>query len=560
MANTAGNLIVRAGNIVGSDQTKEHKKFTFFKFKKSQSRSKSETRDNQKTGFSLFKNQRSSSIKKLSETTPDFNPPDFKIPDIKPSHISIHSPVNPANITLDINTGIKFPSKKTTTLIQNIPDRAVQSPTSNTLGPNLNITPFTPHTPDVYRRTLTNPFAKEIISPQQRTLQQNHPQQQSPKNFLNISTRGQNYNDSYPQIKINSILTDDIDSMQADFLDSGARFPKVNARTEEYPSRPNRHSNFERADVRYNVNSNREPPRINDPQQQQLGSYNVETIHITPEHHNWSVKPPDVSTSLNNPYHSGPQHASMWNQTSRDHPAQDKYYTVTNRTPLVDNYMGNSQQQQQRNQLQQQQKHLQQQQNLLQQQQHQHIQQQQQQHPQQQVLYDNYGRPYPDYSQTSMLDEEEESLKERRKSLPSIVNTTKASNTPTSTGGIFSYASSSKTIQPAMPSSDKYVIENGIRKRLKAVEVSSKQQARTTSDMPKYRLESIKSQYKRGDMGSMPNVSAVNDSEVLPREIVYQMSQQKREELMVQRQELERREEEGTLLVSFEDLFVSLCV
>ena len=154
-------------------------------------------------------------------------------------------------------------------------------------------------------------------------------------------------------------------------------------------------------------------------------------------------------------------------------------------------------------------------------------------------------------------DNEDESLKERRKSLPSIVKNPDDPNTSkgtTSSGGFFSYASSAKPIQPAVANDDRYVIENGVRKRLKPVEI--KKYAKTTADVPKYRLESLKKPYKRGDMGSMPNVSMVDDSEVLPREVVYQMSQQKREELMSQREEMERRNEDS-ILINIEDIIVS---
>ena len=171
-----------------------------------------------------------------------------------------------------------------------------------------------------------------------------------------------------------------------------------------------------------------------------------------------------------------------------------------------------------------------------------------------------------------------EPSRDRRKSLPSIIkdpppNSPLASNSASSstTRSIQAKSSTpSKTIigqtslnifsprpTPAHPAdnvpTDTYVIENGVRKRVKPAAV-----AKVTSVLPKvphYELEASKASYKRGDLGSLPDVSTISDSEVLPREIVYQLSQRRREELMKEREEMERRYG-GNIVLRIEDILV----
>lgn len=169
-----------------------------------------------------------------------------------------------------------------------------------------------------------------------------------------------------------------------------------------------------------------------------------------------------------------------------------------------------------------------------------------------------------------------EASRDRRKSLPSIVK-----EPPPNSPLALSFASSSttrsiqatsstpsKTIlgqtslnifsprpNPVHPAdnvpTDTYVIENGVRKRVKPAAV-----AKVTTALPKvphYELEASKAPYKRGDLGSLPDVSVISDSEVLPREIVYQLSQRRREELMKEREEMERRYG-GNIVLRIEDI------
>lgn len=172
-----------------------------------------------------------------------------------------------------------------------------------------------------------------------------------------------------------------------------------------------------------------------------------------------------------------------------------------------------------------------------------------------------------------------EASRDRRKSLPSIVkepppnsplalssassSTTRSiqakSSTPSKTvlgqTSMNIFSPRSNPVHPAdnVPT-DTYVIENGVRKRVKPAGV-----AKVTSALPKvphYELEASKAPYKRGDLGSLPDVSAISDSEVLPREIVYQLSQRRREELMKEREEMERRYG-GNIVLRIEDILVN---
>jgi hypothetical protein len=154
-------------------------------------------------------------------------------------------------------------------------------------------------------------------------------------------------------------------------------------------------------------------------------------------------------------------------------------------------------------------------------------------------------------------------FRERRKSLPSIVKdkqdvplSAKAA-AEAKVGGAGGLGqpqtpTGSTVPQPPRPQVDTYVIENGVRKRVKPLyaDLSAPQRAQTLSAadkgtpqrLPKklYELESPKL-YRKGDKGSMPDVSAIRDADVLPREAVYVLSQQRREALMMERAEEERR-------------------
>lgn len=150
-------------------------------------------------------------------------------------------------------------------------------------------------------------------------------------------------------------------------------------------------------------------------------------------------------------------------------------------------------------------------------------------------------------------------FRERRKSLPSIVKdkqdvpqSAKADAKAAAAGGLgHPQSPTGSTVPQPRPQVDTYVIENGVRKRVKPLytDLNSPQRAQTltaadkgTQRLPKklYELESPKL-YRKGDKGSMPDVSAFTDADVLPREAVYVLSQQRREALMMERAEEERR-------------------
>lgn len=150
-------------------------------------------------------------------------------------------------------------------------------------------------------------------------------------------------------------------------------------------------------------------------------------------------------------------------------------------------------------------------------------------------------------------------FRERRKSLPSIVKDKQdfplsaklAEVKAAATGSGHPQSPTGSTAPQPRPQVDTYVIENGVRKRVKPLyaDLRAPQRAQTLTAadkgpqrLPKklYELESPK-MYRKGDKGSMPDVSAIKDADILPREAVYVMSQQRREALMIERAEEERR-------------------
>lgn len=103
---------------------------------------------------------------------------------------------------------------------------------------------------------------------------------------------------------------------------------------------------------------------------------------------------------------------------------------------------------------------------------------------------------------------------------------------------------------------DLFVIENGVKRKVKPTETVDKGRAvpgeRVVSKVPAgsaasptaavrrrfFTLEAT----RRAEKGSVPDVSAISKDEVLPREVVAMMSQRRREELIRQRAEAERRQ------------------
>ena len=297
------NLEVRGGNLIEIDPKKQ-KKFTFFKFKKSQTRAKSETREiNRPGGFTFF--GRSSSIKKLPEHTSDYSPPDINLPFIQNAANTPNTLTNTANITLDINTGKKVTETQIQSPLYNNQAEKVHKSASNTLGPNNDSNVFKLHTPDVYTRTLHN------------RLNTDHSVEQSPeqtfKNRLNISNVNQNQSEIYPKITINSYANDN-NMSKIDYNVTLDTFSGMSGKNEEFV-RPSRQSNF------YN---SREALR-NMHRRDNFVSEPTETT-IEP----WDNKQNNQPNALfKTSFNSRNQNSNMWNQYNA--PVGDDFYNITNR-------------------------------------------------------------------------------------------------------------------------------------------------------------------------------------------------------------------------------------
>lgn len=127
---------------------------------------------------------------------------------------------------------------------------------------------------------------------------------------------------------------------------------------------------------------------------------------------------------------------------------------------------------------------------------------------------------------------------ERRKSLPSIVK----DSLPATVSKVTKPEVKSKGSITA-PERQTFVIEDGVRKKVTPV-YGPKSPVRAMavggrSGLPKlYNIESASHGHGRG---SVPDVSAIDGTEVMSREEAYALSQQRREELMREREEEEKR-------------------
>ena len=148
----------------------------------------------------------------------------------------------------------------------------------------------------------------------------------------------------------------------------------------------------------------------------------------------------------------------------------------------------------------------------------------------------------------------------RRMTLPSIVKdgeTDSTQNTQTK-----EQAHSSENLARKNP--DTYIIENGIRKRVKGVTRNPPPTARASSksDLPKeYKIESEKTFARSGKRGSLPDVSTIQKAEKAPmsREEAYRLSSARREELR-RLQDLAERRRQGDVTVILGDIRVSFII
>ena len=146
----------------------------------------------------------------------------------------------------------------------------------------------------------------------------------------------------------------------------------------------------------------------------------------------------------------------------------------------------------------------------------------------------------------------------RRRTLPSIVNDGETSSTPNTQAK--EQAHSSENLTRKNP--DTYIIENGIRKRVKGVTRNPQSTARASSkgDLPKeYKIESEKTLARStGKHGSLPDVSSIQKTEKpsMSREEAYRLSSARREELR-RLQDLAERRRQGDVTVILGDIRVS---
>ena len=145
----------------------------------------------------------------------------------------------------------------------------------------------------------------------------------------------------------------------------------------------------------------------------------------------------------------------------------------------------------------------------------------------------------------------------RRRTLPSIVK--EGENVTTPNAQTKEQAHSSENLARKNP--DTYIIENGIRKRVKGVtrNPTTATRAASKSDLPKeYKIESEKTLARSGKHGSLPDVSAIQKTDQTPmsREEAYRLSSARREELR-RLQDLAERRRQGDVTVILGDIRVS---
>ncbi|KAL3860432.1 hypothetical protein ACJMK2_010556 [Sinanodonta woodiana] len=160
----------------------------------------------------------------------------------------------------------------------------------------------------------------------------------------------------------------------------------------------------------------------------------------------------------------------------------------------------------------------------------------------------------PDSGVSETIDDESKHRPlQRRRTLPSIV---KAENESKKTAPEKEQAHSSENL--AGRSRETFIIENGIRKRVKSVQrKDNPSHFSSKGNLPKeYKLEGQNSLDRSGKHGSLPDITGVKTSEKLKpmsREEAYQLSTTRREELR-KLQELAERRRQGDVAVILGDL------
>lgn len=144
----------------------------------------------------------------------------------------------------------------------------------------------------------------------------------------------------------------------------------------------------------------------------------------------------------------------------------------------------------------------------------------------------------------------------RRRTLPCIVKDDEKS----AKASIKEQAHSSENLATKNP--ETYIIENGIRKRVKGVTRNPQNvnpRASSKGDLPnEYEIESQKSLTRSGKHGSLPDMSSIQKTEKAPmsREEAYKLSTARRDELR-RLQDLAERRRQGDVTVILGDLRVS---
>lgn len=157
----------------------------------------------------------------------------------------------------------------------------------------------------------------------------------------------------------------------------------------------------------------------------------------------------------------------------------------------------------------------------------------------------------PDSGVSESMDENKNRHPQRRRTLPCIIKPT--TNSPKTDNNT---AHSSENLA-ASKETDTYIIENGIRKRLKA-------KAHEESDVNKerllpeeYKMESQSKLSRKNDRGSLPDITTIKklDKKAMPREEAYRLATIRRDEIMRLRQ-LDERRRQGDMTVMLGDIKV----
>lgn len=151
---------------------------------------------------------------------------------------------------------------------------------------------------------------------------------------------------------------------------------------------------------------------------------------------------------------------------------------------------------------------------------------------------------------------------QRRRTLPCIVKDDEDSEA-SAKAAVKEQAHSSENLARKNP--ETYIIENGIRKRVKGITRNPQMSNRASSrgDLPKeYKIESQRAPLTRsGVRGSLPDITAIQKVEKpsMSREEAYRLSSDRRQELR-RLQDLAERRRQGDVTVILGDLRVSLLV